>query len=184
LVPSERVIDPRVAETPVPAVGEAGAGTGGQYCRHVPLQFEWPCESFANVYTVAPLLSTRTVPRLVVAVFRVTPLAAAVFELLGALDGLPEPVDPGEELAHADTTSATAAIPVPTADHLTSPGRRPRLGPAVRARASLLADILPPPLTYRSRTADPCGSAGPGMRSAGCIGFRRFRRIAHVGEGV
>src|SRR5450631_617610 len=65
----------------------AGPGTGGQYCRHIDEQVECPGLSAVSMYTVKPLLLTRTGPNEVVATPKASPEAdfAGVDPLLGVV---------------------------------------------------------------------------------------------------
>jgi hypothetical protein len=83
-----------------------GPVTGGQFCAHVPLQFDVVDVSGANEYSVKPLLLVNTVAPPIVVVFSV--LAPAAAELLLPDDeGDDEGV--GEAPAELHATRAVAA---------------------------------------------------------------------------
>jgi hypothetical protein len=110
--------------TPLPASGiPAGAATGCQYCRQVPLQFDFPTLSEANAYTVRPVLVTRTAPSGELPVFSATPAAA---DEAGGVAPAPEP--PELLLPQAATVSATAAAPAASTRPFLS--RRDLVGPS------------------------------------------------------
>jgi hypothetical protein len=90
--------------TPCPAV--TGPVSGGQICAQAPVHFDVVAVSGANEYRVNPwaLVTTATPP--MVELFTTAPPPDAE-----ALDGVPLPVVPADELEHAAAPSATAAIP-------------------------------------------------------------------------
>ena len=80
--------------------------TGGQFCAHVPLQFDLAGVSGANEYSVNPLALVSTVAPPIVVVFRLPAVAAAGLLVLVLLPPLVEDVP--DEL-HAASTAAAAA---------------------------------------------------------------------------
>src|SRR5690349_2088655 len=64
MLPSSLVVEPTVPEMPGSEAGRGvGAATGGQMAAQPPVQVEALPVSLANSYTVAPVPSTRIVPR-------------------------------------------------------------------------------------------------------------------------
>src|ERR1700759_1959032 len=72
--PSDRLIVPNVPVTPAAVTGPF---TGGQFCAHVPVQFDVVGVSGANEYSVKPLLLVSTVTLPIFAGFTVPAAAAA-----------------------------------------------------------------------------------------------------------
>src|ERR1700758_2843313 len=91
--PSDRLMVPNVPVTP-DAV--AGPVTGGQFCAHVPLQWDAVGVSGANEYSVKPLLLVSTVTPPIVAAFRLSVVAAAGVPVLVLL---PPPLPVAEDVA-------------------------------------------------------------------------------------
>ena len=85
-----------------------GAGTGGQFCAHVPLQFDVAGVPGAKEYSVNPraLVSTVTPPML--AVFRLP--AATAAELLVPVEDWPNELHAARPAAIAATASSTSSI--------------------------------------------------------------------------
>jgi hypothetical protein len=101
--PSDRLMAPNV---PVIPAAVAGPGTGGQFCAHVPLQWEVVGVSGTNEYSVNPAALVSTVTPPIVAVFRLPAVAPAGLLLL--VLPLPLAEDVADEL-HAARTAAAAA---------------------------------------------------------------------------
>src|SRR5690349_17925928 len=96
-----------VPNVPVTPDAVAGPVTGGQFCAHVPLQWDLVDVSGAKEYSVKPLLLVSTVAPPIVVVFRLPAVAAAgVLVLVLPLPPLAEDVP--DEL-HAASTAAVAA---------------------------------------------------------------------------
>jgi hypothetical protein len=107
-----------VASLPVtPGPADAGPFTGGQYCAHDPLQFDFDAVSGANEYTVNPFALVSTLAPPIVADFSTAPDPAAGDP--AALDGLPAvlagPEPPAvDDVPHAAAIRATPASPAGT----------------------------------------------------------------------
>ncbi len=109
LVPSLRLSTPSLADTPAPAVAiDAGAGTGGQYVRQLPVQLECPCESAPKTYRAMPWPFTRIVPTGVEAVPTTPPDAVDAGGVVPAAPGL---LPPPLELPHAASRNPAAIAP-------------------------------------------------------------------------
>ncbi len=111
MLPSSRVI---VASVPANDAPEAACGvplTGGQVDAQPPVHFDVVEVSGAYQYSVKPLASVSTTPRLVLAVFSVAdcelPLDADEGD---EAEGAPD--DPPPLLPHAAASTATAASPL------------------------------------------------------------------------
>src|SRR5690349_8496150 len=129
--PSDLVIVPTVPVTPGPAAGRPV--TGGQYCAHVPEQFDLVGVSGANQYRVKPLPLAITVVPSACAVFSTAPADGPVVGPAPVGPPAPATATPSSTNATTDTAPAAARAPgapafsqVPTGP----PSARRRDGPS------------------------------------------------------
>src|SRR5690349_16848931 len=97
-----------VPNVPVTPDAVAGPVTGGQFCAHVPLQWDLVDVSGAKEYSVNPLLLVSTVAPPIVVVFRLPAVAAA--GLLVLVLPLPPLAEDVPDEPHAASTAAAAAM--------------------------------------------------------------------------
>jgi hypothetical protein len=112
--------------------------SGGQYVRHVPVQFDFVEVSIANQYRVLPWALVSTVPLLVLCVMMVVEDALAGAELLGAAalvagaGELVAGVEGEPELPHAASRAAPPAT-IGAAHHRLRMARAPFLVVCLKA---------------------------------------------------
>ena len=124
MVPSERVMVPRVPDNPAAALGAVPAGTvsGGHSWAQAPVHVEFPVVSVVKWYKVWPLDETSTAPTLAL-------VAADTFGLLCPLVaavefGEDDELAPVVVLEHAESTIAVTARRMPVTDrHVVNDGR-------------------------------------------------------------